>query len=187
MSGRFDDLERGIHSLPIDSDVPQERVVPPGRPPRLRQVVTERKDILAVIAVGGALGSLGRWGLGVLIPHDTGSFAWSTFAVNVTGAFLLGVLMAFMVDVWARTRYVRPFLGVGVLGGWTTFSTYMGDARAMLAAGHVPSALLLYVGGTLLVGLGCVWAGLMAGRLTIVTAVRAKERTPTDQLPEETR
>lgn len=170
-----DDLDQSLHELPVDPDVPRE---PPTRRehPRLLDVVRERKDLLAVIAVGGAIGSLGRWGLGVLIPHDTGQFAWSTFTVNVTGAVLLGLLMAFMVDVLASTRYVRPFLGVGVLGGWTTFSTYMSDTRAMLAADRVPAGLLLYLTGTLLVGLVGVWVGLVTGRVAVVLAARAGRR-----------
>lgn len=171
------DLEHSIHDLPVDPDVPREPPAEPKRAhPRLRDVVGERKDILAVIAAGGAIGSLGRWGLGVLLPHEAGQFAWSTFTVNVSGAFLLGLLMALMVDVLATTRYVRPFIGVGVLGGWTTFSTYMSDTRAMLAADRVPAGLLLYLGGTLLVGLVCVWVGLITGRAAVVAAVRGHRR-----------
>lgn len=147
-----------------------------GGRPRLRDIVREHRDILVAVAAGGVVGSLGRWGLGELLPHDLGGFAWSTFTVNVTGALLLGLLMALMVDVLAGTRYVRPFFGVGVLGGWTTFSTYMFDTRAMLDAGRVPAGLLLYLGGTLVVGLVCVWVGLVAGRVTILAATRAQRR-----------
>ena len=169
--------ERNIHDLPVDADVPPEDVRSRRpRRPLLRQVLRERKDVLVVIAVGGALGSVGRWGVSELLPHDPGQVAWSTFAVNVSGALLLGLLMAFMADVLAGTRYVRPFLGVGVLGGWTTFSTYMFDTRAMLAGGHVASGLLLYLAGTLLVGLVGVWAGLAAGRAAIVTVGRVARR-----------
>lgn len=148
---------------------------PLGRP-RLGDVVREHRDILVAVAAGGVVGSLGRWGLGELLPHEIGGFAWSTFTVNVTGALLLGLLMAFMVDVLASTRYVRPFVGVGVLGGWTTFSTYMFDTRAMLATGDGPAGLLLYLGGTLVVGLVCVWVGLVAGRVTILAASRTQRR-----------
>jgi CrcB protein len=167
--------ERNIHDLPVDADVPPEEVRS-RRHPRLRQVLRERKDVLAVIAAGGALGSVGRWAVGELLPHDAGGFAWSTFAVNVSGGLLLGVLMALLADVLAGTRYVRPFLGVGVLGGWTTFSTYMFDTRAMLAGGHVAGGLLLYLGGTVLVGLACVWVGLVGGRAAIVAGSRAHRR-----------
>jgi CrcB protein len=84
--------------------------------------------------------------------------------------------MAFMADVLAGTRYVRPFFGVGVLGGWTTFSTYMFDTRAMVADGNVPTGLLLYLAGTVVAGLVCVWAGLVTGRIAIVAVGRAQRR-----------
>ena len=86
-------------------------------------------------------------GRGVLWPHDPSQIAWSTFAVNVAGGFLLGLLMVFVSDVWPPHRYVRPFLGVGVLGGFTTFSTYMLDTHAIFVAGR-PSIALLYLVGT---------------------------------------
>lgn len=142
--------------------------------PTLRQLVRERADILALISVGGAIGSLGRWGLGEIASHESGGFAVSTFVVNVSGAFLLGLLMAFMVDVLATTRLVRPFLAIGILGGWTTFSTYMLDTHAMLAAGAVREALVGYLMGTLVVGIVAVWIGLVTGRLLIVAATRRR-------------
>ena len=130
---------------------------------RLGRVLRDRWDILLVIAAGGATGSLLRWGLTLLLPHPAGAFAWATFTANVTGAFLLGVLMVFVVDVWPPSRYVRPFWGVGVLGGYTTFSTYMLDARAALVAGRAALAGA-YLFGTLAAGLVAVWAGVAAAR-----------------------
>jgi fluoride exporter len=138
---------------------------------RASHVVRERWDLTLVVAVGGALGSLARWAVGVAIPHSAGRFAWSTLVVNVSGALLLGLLMALLVDVLSRSRYLRPLLGVGVLGGYTTFSTYMLDTRSMLAAGR-PEVALTYVGGTLVVGLLAVWVGLALGRSTIAVANR---------------
>lgn len=126
-------------------------------------VVRQRWDMLAVIAAGGALGSAARYGAGVLLPHAPSEIAWSTFTVNVVGGFLLGLLMVFVNDVWPPRRYVRPFLGVGVLGGFTTFSTYMLDTHALLTAGRLPVALL-YLFATLLVGLVAVWLGILVGR-----------------------
>ena len=145
--------------MPGDPDVPSRVSV--GR--HASSLVRERWDILAVIAAGGALGSAARYGAGVLWPHDASEIAWSTFAVNVVGGFLLGLLMVFVNDVWPPHRYVRPFLGVGVLGGFTTFSTYMLDTHALLYAGRPPVALL-YLFGTLLLGLVAVWLGILAGR-----------------------
>lgn len=115
------------------------------------------------IGAGGALGGLARWAAEALLPHQTGHFPWSTFLVNTVGSFLLGLLMVFLLDVWPPSRYARPFLAVGVLGGFTTFSTYMLEARALLAQGQVALAAA-YVLATLSVGLGAVWMAVVAGR-----------------------
>src|SRR5512147_1738493 len=64
---------------------------------RTHRVLRDRWDVLAVIAAGGALGSLGRWGLTVLLPHPVGTFPWATFTANVTGCLLLGALMVFVI------------------------------------------------------------------------------------------
>ena len=126
-------------------------------------VLVERKDILAVIGAGGVLGSLARWGVSLALAHRPGAFAWSTFTVNVLGSFLLGVLMVLVTDVWSRSRYLRPFLGVGVLGGFTTFSTYLLDVHDQLGAGHLATAGV-YLTGSLLGGLVSVWLGLRVTR-----------------------
>ena len=120
-------------------------------------------DILGVIAAGGALGSLGRWAVSEAVPHRSGHVAWATWAENLSGAFLLGLLVVLVLDVRPSSRYLRPFLAVGVLGGYTTFSTYVLDTRDLLAAGRLPAATG-YLLGTLLGGLAAVWAGLGAGR-----------------------
>ncbi|MFT3871817.1 MAG: CrcB family protein [Nocardioides sp.] len=122
-------------------------------------------DIVAVIALGGALGSLGRWGLAEAIPHTPGDYAWATFVVNIVGGFALGFFMASTAEVLARTRLLRPFVGVGIIGGWTTFSTYMLDALHLLQADRMAMAIVGYLGGTLVAGLAAVWLGLTAGRL----------------------
>lgn len=132
----------------VDPDVPGDDV--PRSP--LGEALRDRIDVLAVIAAGGALGSLARWGLGEAWPHRPGRFAWATVAVNVSGCLLIGVLMVLVVEVWPPSRYVRPFLGVGVLGGYTTFSTYVLDARALLAAGR-PLVAAGYLAGSPAAGL----------------------------------
>lgn len=90
---------------------------------------------------------------------------------NVTGALALGVLMVLVVEVWTERRYVRPFFGVGILGGYTTFSTYMLDTRALLVEGEAPLAFG-YLFGTLLVGLVAVWLGVAIGRTAVSRVVR---------------
>jgi len=133
--------------FPVDSDVE----VPP--PAHLRA------DVIAAIATGGALGALARWGLAEALPHDPGRFPWSTVVANVVGCFLIGVLIVLVVERWSHRPLARPFLGTGVLGGFTTFSTYAVDTRGLLAAGR-PAVAATYLLGTLAVGLLAVVAGL---------------------------
>jgi fluoride exporter len=142
---------------------------------RVRRVARHRWDVLAAIAAGGAAGSLGRWGLTLLLPSRTDSFPWATFTANVAGCLLLGVLMVLVIEVWPPSRYLRPFLGVGVLGGFTTFSTYMLDARGLLLAGRT-SLAGQYVIGSLAAGLVAVWVGILATRLLIRSRVRRRRQ-----------
>ncbi|RGC67614.1 camphor resistance protein CrcB [Micromonospora sp. MW-13] len=117
---------------------------------------------LAVIAAGGVLGALARAGLQAAFPHRPTGFPWATFTVNVTGCLLIGALMA--VVTAGRTRpLTRPFLGVGVLGGFTTFSTYAVDVRLAVAAGAAGTALA-YLLATLVAALVAVWLGDAASR-----------------------
>lgn len=159
--------------LPVDPDVPEEPA--PQARARAHGVLRERWDILLVIAAGGALGSLARWSVTELLPYRPGELAWATALENVTGAFVLGMLMVFVLDVWPTTRYVRPFLGVGVLGGYTTFSTYMLDTRMLLTEGQVSQAFG-YVFGTLLAGLLAVWAGVLGARALVALQERRRRR-----------
>ncbi|MFC0532934.1 fluoride efflux transporter CrcB [Phytohabitans kaempferiae] len=106
------------------------------------------------MAVGGALGAAARYGAGVAWPHATDGFPWATLAVNVTGCLAIGVLAGLA----PRHRLAMPFLGTGVLGGFTTYSTYAVDAWTLADAGR-PLAALAYVFGTLAAALVAVWAG----------------------------
>jgi fluoride exporter len=115
--------------------------------------------VLVAVATGGALGALARWGVAEALPHDADRFPWSTFAVNVVGCFLIGVVMVLVVERWSHRPLARPFLGTGVLGGFTTFSTYAVDTRGLLAAGQ-PAVAAAYVLGTLVLGLLAVGAAL---------------------------
>lgn len=166
--------------LPVDSDVSvSERDRARARPLSVRQqarrTLRSRWDILLVIAAGGALGSLARCGLGEVFSAERGDFPWATFIENVSGGLVLGVLMVFVIDVWPPSRYVRPFLGVGVLGGFTTFSTYLLDTRALVVADRAPLAAI-YLFGTLTAGIAAVWLGIAAARLFISRAIRRRQQ-----------
>lgn len=122
-----------------------------------KSVMPPAVGTLSVISVGSVLGALARYGLGVAFPHGAASFPWATFTVNVAGCGLIGMLMA-CIDQFGARRLVRPFLGVGVLGGFTTFSTYVVEAQELVAAGAARLALA-YLGGTLVAAVLAVLAG----------------------------
>lgn len=114
-------------------------------------------DALAVVAGGGAIGSVLRWGTSLVWPGPV-----STFVVNVLGCLTIGVLMCVITELVTPHRLLRPFLGVGVLGGFTTFSTYVTDAlRLALSA---PPAALGYLLATVLCCLLAVFVGMSATR-----------------------
>ena len=117
--------------------------------------------VLVSVALGGVLGAEARHAVGLLLPHDPGSFPWATLLVNVSGCLLLGALMAGLSTVPVAPRLARPFLGVGVLGGYTTFSAYALEARGLVAAGRAGLALG-YVAATLVAAVVAVWAGTAA-------------------------
>ena len=121
--------------------------------------------MLGTIAIGGAVGALGRYGLATAWPHAPRHFPWATFVTNVSGCFLIGVLMVLINEVWSAHRLVRPFLGVGVLGGYTTFSTYIGEVQQLVTSGAARSGLL-YLIGTPLAALAAVHLGLTVTRRT---------------------
>ena len=119
--------------------------------------------VLATVALGGVIGSLGRFAVGAALPHQGGEFPWATLVVNVTGAFAMGLLVAYLVDRPGAHRLARPFVGVGVLGGWTTFSALAVDVVQLGHADHVQTALA-YVAATFLVGTLAVAAGSLLGQ-----------------------
>ncbi|WP_225804652.1 fluoride efflux transporter CrcB, partial [Streptomyces sp. NK15101] len=115
--------------------------------------------VVAVVAVGGALGAAARYGAGLAWPTPEGAFPWTVLTVNATGCLALGVLMVLLTETTTAPHpLLRPFLGTGFCGGYTTFSTYALDTRRLLGAGD-PVRGLLYQGGTLLAALAAVVAG----------------------------
>lgn len=130
--------------------------------------------VLAVIAAGGAIGSLARYALLYAFPHRPGGFGWAAFAINVSGCLIIGVLMVLVTEARPAHRLARPFLATGVLGGYTSFSTYLVDTQRALLAG-APAVALLYAAGTMAAAVAAAWAGI---RVT-----RALTRMPRDDIP----
>nr|WP_218907209.1 CrcB family protein [Micromonospora jinlongensis] len=135
-----------------------------------RELTVRPATILAAIAAGGVLGALARAGLQHAAPHPPTGFPWATFAINTSGCLLIGVLMAVLGHLGGGHPLARPFFGVGVLGGFTTFSAYAVDIQQALVAG-APGTALAYLAATLLgalvaVGLGdAVTASLLRRRV----------------------
>jgi CrcB protein len=117
---------------------------------------------LAAVAVGGGVGSLARYGLSQAFPAGNG-FPWAIFVVNVSGCLLLGLLMIYLLDVWPPRRFLRPFLAVGLIGGYTTFSTYAAGVMTLLTGG-APAVADAYALTSVLAALVAVWAGMKTAR-----------------------
>ncbi len=145
-------MPRPLHRTPPP---PRGDLMPVSEPEPGR---TRHWDVLAVVALGGGLGSVARYGLARAWPTPAGGFPWTTFTTNVLGSLLLGALMVCVVEVWPPSRYRRPFLGVGILGGFTTFSTYVNETRGLIATGHLAVADA-YALTSLVAGLAAVWTG----------------------------
>lgn len=131
--------------------------------------------LLGVISAGGVLGACARHALALAWPHRPAGFPWATLVINVSGCLLIGVLMVLISEVWSAHRLLRPFLGVGVLGGYTTFSTYVVDVQRLLVAGAARTALL-YLAATALAALAAVYAGITLTRRAAHTIPRRKEQ-----------
>lgn len=143
-------------NLPLDPDVDA------ARHPRIRPVE------LALVFVGGTLGTAAREGLGLLVP-TSGHLPWAILVANLVGAFLLGVLLESLVrrgPDTGRRRGLRLLLGTGFLGGFTTYSALASDTAALFAGGF----------GWTGVGyaLGTVAAGAVATALGILVASRGR-------------
>jgi CrcB protein len=111
-----------------------------------------------LVAIGGVLGVLARFGIGRLTEHHT-TLVWSTVGINVVGSFLLGLLVA--TDWFSRD--VREGIGVGFLGGFTTFSTFSVQAVLEVDAGRTGRAFA-YVALSVVGGLAAAAAGYLLGR-----------------------
>ncbi|MDQ4117395.1 MAG: fluoride efflux transporter CrcB [Actinomycetota bacterium] len=97
--------------------------------------------VIVAVAVGGVLGSEARYLLGVGWPQVPGTWPWTTFWINLSGCLLIGVLYTVLTERAAPHPLLRPLLGVGVLGGYTTFSAWSVETVGLLDAGRPGLAL----------------------------------------------
>ncbi|MFF2397418.1 fluoride efflux transporter FluC [Nocardia sp. NPDC058114] len=150
---------------PVDPDIDM------GQPRQRRELARSHGAILAVISLGGGIGGLARYALTQAWPAAPDGFPWAVFTINLIGSMLLGVLMVVVTEVWTAHPLVRPFLGVGVIGGFTTFSTYSNDIHTLF--GHAPVTALAYLATTL-------FAALTATGLTIAVTRRLLDRVQSE-------
>ncbi|MEX2106782.1 MAG: fluoride efflux transporter CrcB [Solirubrobacterales bacterium] len=129
------------------------------RMPRL-----DRRELAAIYA-GGVVGALARVGLAEAAPHGAAAWPWATFAANMAGALLLGYFVTRLQERLPPSSYRRPFLGTGLCGALTTFSTLQLELFDMLEAGRLGLSAA-YVAATLAGGFACVHLATAAVRRT---------------------
>lgn len=119
---------------------------------------------LFIVALGGALGAVCRYLAGNAISKAVGSaLPWGTFLINLGGCFAMGLLMTVIVERELLPAAWRLFLCVGLLGGFTTFSSFGYEALMLLAEGNILAAAG-YAGGSVVLGLVAAGVGVLAAR-----------------------
>ena len=116
---------------------------------------------LILVALGGAGGSVLRY----LLSNINTSFPWGTFAVNVLGSFLIGLLVGLM-SKGVLSPEMKLLLVTGFCGGFTTFSTFANESFSMMKAGDV-LLTALYVGASVIIGILAVWGGMTLSNISI--------------------
>lgn len=161
-----------FRNLPLDPDLDQdedERHRATGRQPS--RLDAERRSrwprihwrSAAVIGLGGFAGGLARYGIGLAWVTPTGAFPWATFAINTSGAFVLSLLLILVLEVLPPTTYLRPAIGTGFCGAYTTFSSVATATDQLAAHGHADVAAL-YVAASVFTGLAAAAIGVVLGR-----------------------
>lgn len=151
-----------IHPDQAPSDPAQSTAGPP--PAARRRSSRAQFDVLAVIALGGMLGASVRYGLTRWLPAGQDELPWATFWTNLSGSFLLGLILVLLLERFPPTRLLRPFVATGILGAFTTMSTYVVEVALLIKDGQAATGLL-YGLGSLVGGLILAYAGIRAGRL----------------------
>jgi CrcB protein len=113
---------------------------------------------ILLVALGGGLGAAGRYGVSLAMPAKPGEWPWATFGINVVGSLLIGVLAGWLARNPDGEQW-RLFLGVGVLGGFTTFSAYSLETLRMIERGDWAGGAL-YALGSVVAGLAAVAIGM---------------------------
>lgn len=167
--------------LPIDPDPdtgldgasrPPQPSGAPFAGPRRSRWPRLRPDVIAAVFAGGCAGGAVRYAVSSAAHPPADGFPWATFAVNLTGAFILPVVIVIAADL-VSSRYLRPLLGTGFCGALTTFSSVVVTAD-QLVAHHHPRTASLYLFGTVVGGLAAAAFGLVFGRAIATNRSRAR-------------
>jgi CrcB protein len=142
---------------------------------RWRGWLRRRGPIYAVIALGGFAGGNARYALGLAWPDVPGHYPWTTFGINVSGAFVLALLLVLILEAWEAPTWLRPLVGTGFLGAFTTFSAVV-FALDRFAAAEQWLLFCAYLGFSALAGLAAASFGVLLGRSWV--AARTKHSTP---------
>jgi fluoride exporter len=121
--------------------------------------------VVLAVGIGGGLGAVSRYSLDRLIEHRVDSvFPWATFAINISGCFAVGFLIAAVVDRHRAPQWLKVGLTIGFCGGYTTFSTFAQESLDLIEARDIAIALAS-IGASVLLGVLAVLAGIKVGRL----------------------
>ncbi len=123
-----------------------------------------RPAALGAMALGGALGTVARYGVSQVVHAAPGSFPWPTFWTNLSGSFALGLILGVVLQRFPPRRYLRPFVAVGFIGAYTTYSTFAVETVLLARDGHALLALG-YAAVSLVAGLLTAWSGIWSARL----------------------
>jgi len=126
----------------------------------------DRREIAAVFA-GGAIGAVLRAWLGRALVTDAGAWPWATFVVNIVAAFALGWFSTVLLERLPVSRFRRPFVGTGICGGLSTFSTMQVETVRLVQDGYLGVALA-YVLTSLVVGIVAMHLATALARRTVV-------------------
>lgn len=139
---------------------------------------------MAAIGGGGALGTLARFGVERAMSPATQGFPWGTFTVNITGSFILAVVVTLVADHLPEDRWLRPFVAVGFCGGFTTFSTFALQIDQQARYRHLGSASA-YLTASVVVGIGAAMLGSALVRCSLDFAPTGTYLTDPDLLADD--
>jgi CrcB protein len=143
-------------ALPIDPDAESFE----GRQHRVSAAT------LAVIAIGGMIGATARYGIARWLSVESGRFPWATFWTNLSGSFVLGFVLVVLVERFPAARLVRVFVATGIIGAFTTMSTFAVETALLVDDGKASTAAV-YVTASVIGGITLAVAGIALARASV--------------------